>query len=234
MNQVLVKNLQVNRSGFKLSAKDFSIEAGEILGVMGTSGSGKSTLLQALAGFVPIENGSINVFGREISQLPPEKRQVSLVFQKPWLFENQTVEENIQFGLRLQGYSKKECQKISHEWLQKMEISELGSRRAWEVSGGQAQRVALARAMAVNFPLLLLDEPFSALDSLLKRGLRTLTRQLVRESRYCAILVSHDWRDMEEVCDSVLVLSDGRPIAYEKTVDLRRSTNPIVQAICED
>lgn len=234
MNQVLVENLEVDRSAFKLELKNLTIDAGQILGVMGQSGSGKSTLLQAIAGFVPIQCGSIKVFGKEIAHLAPEKRRVSLVFQKPWLFENKTVSENISFGLELQGYSKKDRKKISDEWLEKMEIQELGNRRAWEVSGGQAQRVALARAMAVKFPLLLLDEPFSALDAPLKKGLRNLLKQLIRESGFCAIFVSHDWKDIEEVCDRVLILAEGKTLAYEKSTDLKQSNNSYVKAICED
>jgi len=234
MNQVLIENLQVNRAGFNLNLPSMSIGSGDVLGVMGQSGSGKSTLLQAIAGFVPLKSGTINVFGNEISRLSPEKRKVSLVFQKPWLFENQTVLENISFGLKLQGLPKKELQKIAEEWLSKMEIEELKDRRAWELSGGQAQRVALARAMAVNFPLLLLDEPFSALDSPLKKGLRKLVKQLVRDSGFCAILVSHDWRDIEEVCNKVLILGDGKSLAYDTVRELKQNPNQLVKAICED
>jgi ABC-type sulfate/molybdate transport systems ATPase subunit len=234
MNQVLIENLAVNRAGFHLSLERLGIESGEVLGVMGQSGSGKSTLLQALAGFVPLVSGTIKVFGNEISQLAPEKRKVSLVFQKPWLFENQTVLENISFGMKLQGLKKKEFQKTAEEWLRKMEIEELKDRRAWEISGGQAQRVALARAMAVNFPLLLLDEPFSALDSPLKKGLRKLVKQLVRDSGFCAVLVSHDWRDIEEVCHKVLILGEGKGLAYGTVHEVKQNSNPQVRAICED
>lgn len=234
MNNVLLKNLQAKRSGFSLNLERLDIESGEIVGVMGQSGSGKSTLLQALAGFVPLQSGAIEVFGNEISQLAPEKRKVSLVFQKPWLFENQTVLENISFGLKLQGLAKREVQEQAEQWLRKMEIEELKDRRAWEISGGQAQRVALARAMAVNFPLLLLDEPFSALDSPLKKGLRKIVRELARDSGFCGVLVSHDWRDIEEVCNKVLVLAEGKVCAYGTVRDLKQNPDPLVRAICED
>lgn len=234
MNQVLVKNIAVNRGEFQLSIEQIELNPGEILGVMGQSGSGKSTFLQALAGFIPIDSGLIQVFGREISQLSPEKRRVSLVFQKPWLFENQTVIENVAFGLQLQGYNRRDQQKISEEWLEKMEISELRTRRAWEISGGQAQRVALARALAVKFPLILLDEPFSALDSLLKKGMRKLLKQLVRESGFCAIFVSHDWKDIEAVSDQVLILNEGRKVVCDRTANLKENSNPLIKAICEE
>ncbi|NBT58030.1 ATP-binding cassette domain-containing protein [bacterium] len=234
MNQVLIENLKVNRGCFKLSLDRIALNPGEVLGVMGPSGSGKSTLLQAVAGFVPIDAGSIKVSGREVSQLSPEKRKISLVFQRPWLFENQSVLQNVAFGLQLQGYGKKECQKISGEWLEKMEISDLGSRRAWEISGGQAQRVALARALAVQFPLILLDEPFSALDRPLKREMRKLLKSVIQGSGFCAIFVGHDWRDIEEVSDQVLILEEGTPVAFERTCDLKTHPHPLVKAICGD
>jgi ABC-type Fe3+/spermidine/putrescine transport system ATPase subunit len=210
------------------------IQPGEILGVMGKSGSGKTSLLHSIAGFFPIKEGQVSVFGREISRLDPEKRKVALVFQKPWLFEHQTVIENIFFGLKLQGVSKEECIRQAEDWLKKMEIPELRDRKVWELSGGQAQRVSLARALAVGFPLLLLDEPFSALDAPLRKGLRALVRRLVKESGKSAILVSHDWRDIEEAADSVLILDSGRKVAWGTLEEIKASTDSRVKAICEE
>lgn len=234
MTEINISNLFLEKGTFRLQLDSLRIKQGDILGVMGKSGSGKTSLLHSIAGFVPIKEGQVSVFGKEISQLAPEKRKVSLVFQKPWLFENQTVIENIFFGLKLQGVSKEECIRQAEDWLKKMEIAELRDRKVWELSGGQAQRVSLARALAVGFPLLLLDEPFSALDASLRKGLRALVRRLVKESGTSAILVSHDWRDMEEVADSVLILESGKKLAWGTVKDIQASTDPRVKAICEE
>jgi len=234
MTEIKISNLLLERGTFQLQLDALQIQQGEILGVMGKSGSGKTSLLHSIAGFFPIKEGQVSVFGREISRLDPEKRNVALVFQKPWLFEHQTVIENIFFGLKLQGVSKEECIRQAEDWLKKMEIPELRDRKVWELSGGQAQRVSLARALAVGFPLLLLDEPFSALDAPLRKGLRALVRRLVKESGKSAILVSHDWRDIEEAADSVLILDSGRKVAWGSLREIKASTDSRVKAICEE
>jgi|688.fasta_scaffold130032_2 ABC-type Fe3+/spermidine/putrescine transport system ATPase subunit len=234
MTEIKISNLLLERGTFQLQLDALQIQPGEILGVMGKSGSGKTSLLHSIAGFFPIKEGQVSVFGREISRLDPEKRKVALVFQKPWLFEHQTVIENIFFGLKLQGVSKEECIRQAEDWLKKMEIPELRDRKVWELSGGQAQRVSLARALAVGFPLLLLDEPFSALDAPLRKGLRALVRRLVKESGKSAILVSHDWRDIEEAADSVLILDSGRKVAWGTLEEIKASTDSRVKAICEE
>lgn len=234
MNGAVIQRLIFSRGEFNLEIEKVEIQPGEVLGVMGKSGSGKTSLLQAISGFLSVSSGSIQVNGKEIGVLPPEKRGAVLVFQKPWLFEHQTVLENVCFGLKLQGKSKKECSDLAQQWLVKMEISHLENKRAWEISGGEAQRVALARAMAVHFPLILLDEPFSALDAPLRQGLRKLLKELISESKACGILVSHDWKDIQELAERVLVLSGGRVLALEKVSQIQNHSNAEVRAICAD
>lgn len=234
MSGVSIKKISISRGDFSLDLGQLDIKPGEILGVMGKSGSGKTSFLQALSGFVPIRSGSIQVKEVEITGLPPEKRKIALVFQKPWLFEHQTVLENVLFGVKIQGDSKEKCVAAARQWLAKMEISHLENKRVWEISGGEAQRVALARAMAVQFPLVLLDEPFSALDAPLRHGLRKLVKEIITESKTCAILVSHDWKDIQDLAQRVLVLSAGKVLALENVSDIRKHPNPEVLAICAD
>ncbi|NBX93216.1 MAG: ABC transporter ATP-binding protein [Proteobacteria bacterium] len=234
MSEVVISKLQVERKSFALEISSLKLGAGKILGVMGKSGSGKTTLLHAIAGFVSLKYGDVDVFGIRVSELPPEKRKIALVFQKPWLFEHQTVLENVCFGLKLQSLSRSKCEEQARFWLKRMEIESLEKRKIWELSGGQAQRVSLARAMAVKFPLLLLDEPFSALDSPLRKDLRNLLKQIVQESKSCAILVTHDWRDIEGTSDQVLILDQGKELAFGSPEEIRKNPNSRIKAICED
>ncbi|NBW98331.1 ATP-binding cassette domain-containing protein [bacterium] len=114
-----------------------------------------------------------------------------------------------------------------------MQIADLEERKAWEVSGGQAQRVALARAMAVGFPVLLLDEPFSAVEAPLRKDLRKLVRDLIQESQKAAIVVSHDWRDLEELAAHIMVLDRGKIIANETPQNLKTHPDLQIRSICE-
>ena len=148
---------------FEASLDHLEIAPGTIACLMGRSGSGKSTLLNAIAGFIPA-GGEIFLRQRPLHLLPPEKRCMALVFQRSALFPHLNVSGNVEFGLKLQGVPSEERARRSMAWLDRLGMSELGSRRVSEISEGQAQRIALARALAPGFPVLLLDEPFSALD----------------------------------------------------------------------
>ncbi|NBX83084.1 ATP-binding cassette domain-containing protein [bacterium] len=233
MALVNINQLKVRQGAFELSIPELRIEAGQILGVMGKSGAGKTTFLHALMGFLPILSGEIEVKGQSVGNLSTEKRGIALMFQKPWLFEHQTVIENVGFGLAIQGISKEARLTQARDWLKKMQIADLEDRKAWEVSGGQAQRVALARAMAVGFPLLLLDEPFSAVEAPLRKDLRKLVRDLIQESQKAAIVVSHDWRDLEELAAHILVLDRGEIIANETPQNLKTHPDLQIRSICE-
>lgn len=232
MNELVVNQLEVALDNFRLRVDSVKISQGKVLGVMGKSGAGKSTFLQAIAGFVPLISGKVTVSGTEITDLPPEERKVSLVFQRPWLFENRDVLRNVSFGLELQK-DKSDYISRAREWLQKMEIGDLEVRRTWEISGGQAQRVALARALAVEFPVLLLDEPFSALDAPLRKELRKALLELIRQNGIYTIMVSHDPRDMEQLSDKVIVFDAGRIVAEGTCADLKNHAEPSIRAIFE-
>lgn len=233
MALVKINQLKVRQGAFELSIPELRIEAGQILGVMGKSGAGKTTFLHALMGFLPIISGEIEVREQSVGSLPTEKRGIALMFQKPWLFEHQTVIENVGFGLAIQGIPKEVRLSRARDWLHKMRIADLEERKAWEVSGGQAQRVALARAMAVGFPLLLLDEPFSAVEAPLRKDLRKLVKDLIEESQKAAIVVSHDWRDLEELAAHIIVLDRGEVIANEIPQKLKTHPDLKIRSICE-
>lgn len=234
MSKIVINDLLVQRGEFQLGPCHFELAAGEILGVMGRSGSGKTSLLHAIAGFIPLTQGSIMVDERKLDLLPPEQRNISMVFQKPWIFENLNVIENVEFGLKIQRQSAQQARKIALDWLRKLEISELAERMAWQVSGGQAQRVVIARALAVGFPLILLDEPFSALDGVLRRDLRKTIKRLIKEEQYSACFVSHHWKDVKETSDKVLVFHQGKVIAYGSVSEIEKSKNALVRELSSE
>jgi ABC-type Fe3+/spermidine/putrescine transport system ATPase subunit len=185
---------------------------GEIVAVMGPSGSGKSTLLAAIAGFLPAAGGAITWEGADLLSRPPEKRRAAVVFQSAALFPHLTVAGNVEFAPRVQGVPPAERRRRAGEWLGRLGIAELADRRPTQISGGQAQRVALARALAAGFPILLLDEPFSALDAGTRGEARSLVRKLVTESRVACVLVTHDQDDTAAIADRVLALAGGRVV----------------------
>lgn len=194
---LVVRNLELLRGERRFSFPSFSAEAGSLLGVVGPSGSGKSTLLSAIAGFLPVEKGEILVGGAPVTHLPPEKRRTAMVFQKGALFPHLSLQENVEFALRAKGEPKQIRAKAAREWLERMHLLPLADRRGHQVSGGEAQRALLARALIARFPVLLLDEPFSGLDSALRAELRALIATLVKEEKIAALLVTHDPEDVQ-------------------------------------
>lgn len=205
-----LENLQVQRGSFSLTVPSLTVAPGETVAVYGQSGSGKSSLLEAVAGFLPVRAGEIRVGDKSLLGLAPEKRRVGLVFQRAGLFSWMNLEDNVAFGLRVQGVQVDERRQRAREWLARVGLEGFGARYDSQISEGQAQRVALARALIVGFPVLLLDEPFSALDAQTKSHLRALISKLVKESSVAALLVSHDPDDVRALASKVLVLSEGR------------------------
>ena len=182
---------------------NLDIEAGEIVGILGPSGCGKSTLLRAIAGFVEIAKGEICLNNHCLANcqctIPPEKRGVGMVFQDNALFPHLTVEDNIGFGLN--KLSKAERKLRVAELIELIQLQGLEQRFPHELSGGQQQRVALARALAPKPSLILFDEPFSNLDTTLTEHLAVEIRQLLKQQNTAAILVTHNYREAELMCD---------------------------------
>jgi len=230
MNLVL-DQLVAQVGNFKLSIPHLEIHPGEILGVMGRSGTGKSTLLHAVAGFAPVVSGTIRA-EEDLTPLAPERRRSPLVFQRGSLFSHLTVRENVEFGLRAMGMEKNERRQRAGDWLAALRISELSERLPHEISGGQAQRVALARAFSLEWPRLLMDEPFSALDPALREKIRNLTAGFVREKEITAILVTHDLKDLESHADRIAILDEGKLLQVGTIQSLRESpAHPVVSEV---
>jgi molybdate transport system ATP-binding protein len=186
---------------------DLDAQAGEVLVVIGPNGAGKSTLLRAIAGLEP---GRVKVGGRNWSDLDVPRRRVGYVFQDQSLFPHLTALDNVAFGPRARGRSRRESDDAARDWLERFGIADLAHRRPRELSGGQAQRVAIARALATDPEVLLLDEPFTGLDVSVQMALRVELGRHLREFAGIALLVTHDAIDALTLADRVVVLDDGR------------------------
>ena len=187
-----------------------SVEAGEVLALLGPSGCGKTTLLRIIAGFVEQSVGSVLVDGRSIDHLPPNLRRVGIVFQSYALFPHMTVAENVAYGLKARGTASSVVKPRVAELLDTVQLGAMAKRLPKELSGGQQQRVALARALAVEPSVLLLDEPFSALDKNLRLDMQIELKRLQRQLGLTAILVTHDQDEAMGVADRIAVMNAGR------------------------
>ncbi len=189
----------------------FSVKQGQVVCLLGPSGCGKTTALRAIAGFEPVYKGEIELDGRILSTpgntLVPEKRNVGMVFQDYALFPHLNIENNIAFGI--QNLKKEERQTIIKDLLKMVELENYASYYPHQLSGGQQQRVALARAMAPKPGILLMDEPFSNLDTELRRSLSSEVRDILKQNNTTCILVTHDRNEAFTVADEVGVLKDG-------------------------
>jgi ABC-type Fe3+/spermidine/putrescine transport system ATPase subunit len=192
--------------------RDFSlgVNGGELLALLGPSGCGKTTMLKVIAGLLEPAQGEI-LFGDEVfSKVPAEKRGAAMVFQKPLLFPHLTVAENVAFGLRMRKVAREESARRVDEALHMVQLEGYGARRTRELSGGQEQRVSLARALVTNPRVLLLDEPFSALDVGLRIEMRSLVRRLHRHLQVTTVFVTHDQEEAVTMADRIAFLINGR------------------------
>jgi sulfate transport system ATP-binding protein len=190
------------------------IEEGELVALLGPSGGGKTTLLRVLAGLESPDVGAVRIRGQEVTRNGPHARGVGFVFQHYALFREMTVFENVAFGLRVKPRASRPdgatIERKVHELLGLVQLEGLSGRHPDQLSGGQRQRVALARALAVEPKILLLDEPFGALDAKVRRELRSWLRRLHDELHVTTILVTHDQEEAFEIADRVLVIHEGR------------------------
>jgi len=210
---VVVQGLTKHYSpGSAPAISDVSFEApsGGITALLGPSGAGKSTVLRAIAGLELVDHGKIAIEGRDCSHLRVQDRNVGFVFQNYALFEHMTVADNIGFGLRIRRRSRRQIDDRVSELLELIQLPELKRRFPSELSGGQRQRVAFARALAVEPKVLLLDEPFGALDIKVRVELREWLHRLHDEIKITTLLVTHDQTDAFEVAEHVVVLFDGK------------------------
>ncbi|HEY2717486.1 MAG TPA: sulfate ABC transporter ATP-binding protein [Solirubrobacterales bacterium] len=191
---------------------DVSIEVpdGSLTALLGPSGSGKSTLLRAIAGLETLDGGRVLIDGEDVSKKPTQKREVGFVFQHYAAFKHMTVYENVGFGLKIRKQKKDQIAARVHELLELVQLHGLADRYPSQLSGGQRQRMALARALAVEPQVLLLDEPFGALDAKVRKDLRTWLRNLHEEMHVTTIFVTHDQEEAMDVAGQLVVMNRGR------------------------
>jgi sulfate/thiosulfate transport system ATP-binding protein len=195
------------------------IASGELIALLGASGSGKTTLLRAIAGLESIDDGSIRFGDIDATRLSVQERRVGFVFQHYALFKHMNVLDNITFGLRVRKRATRppaaEIRRRGLELLDLVQLNGLERRFPLQLSGGQRQRVALARALAIEPRVLLLDEPFGALDTKVRKELRAWLRQLHDDTGYTTIFVTHDENEAHELADRVVTMADGRIAAAD-------------------
>jgi ABC-type Fe3+/spermidine/putrescine transport system ATPase subunit/nucleotide-binding universal stress UspA family protein len=189
---------------------NLNIEEGEFVSIMGPSGCGKSTLLRMIAGLTEVDAGRVTLHGRDVTELPPARRGVGFVFQSYALFPSLSVAENVEFALAVRGTVREARRRRRDELLELVGLAGLGGRMPRQLSGGQQQRVALARALAHQPEVLLLDEPFGALDAKVRADLRRTIREIQRELKVTTLFVTHDQEEAFELADRLAVLSFGR------------------------
>ncbi|MCZ4556721.1 sulfate ABC transporter ATP-binding protein [Rhodococcus maanshanensis] len=186
------------------------IPAGSLTALLGPSGSGKSTLLRSIAGLENPDSGTITIGGKDVTGVPPQKRDIGFVFQHYAAFKHMTVRDNVAFGLKIRKRPRPEIDKKVNELLEIVGLDGFQHRYPAQLSGGQRQRMALARALAVDPQVLLLDEPFGALDAKVREDLRTWLRRLHDEVHVTTVLVTHDQEEALDVADRIAVLNKGR------------------------
>jgi sulfate transport system ATP-binding protein len=210
-NAIVVQGANKRYGDFvALDNVDFEVPAGSLTALLGPSGSGKSTLLRAIAGLDQPDSGTITINGRDVTRVPPQRRDIGFVFQHYAAFKHMTVRDNVAFGLKIRRRPKAEVADKVDNLLKTVGLSGFQGRYPNQLSGGQRQRMALARALAVDPQVLLLDEPFGALDAKVREDLRAWLRRLHDEVHVTTVLVTHDQAEALDVADRIAVLRDGR------------------------
>jgi sulfate/thiosulfate transport system ATP-binding protein len=208
---IRVSGVSKSFGGFEaLKGVSLDIRSGSLTALLGPSGGGKSTLLRVIAGLEQPDAGKVDIDGIDATALPPQRRGVGFVFQHYAAFKHMTVRRNIAFGLQIRKFDKPEIKRRVDELLELVHLEQFADRYPAQLSGGQRQRMALARALAVEPKVLLLDEPFGALDAQVRKELRTWLRRLHDEVHVTTVFVTHDQEEALEVADSIVVMADGQ------------------------
>ena len=208
---------------------DLDVAAGEFVALLGPSGSGKTTILMSIAGFETPDSGRIQIGGRDVTGVPPNKRDIGMVFQRYALFPHMTVAENIAFPLKMRDVNRRAAAAQVESALAMVRLEGYGGRRISQLSGGQQQRVALARALVYNPALLLMDEPLGALDKNLREEMQLEIKRLQKKLGTTVVYVTHDQSEALTMADRIAVMNEGRIQQYAPPKDVYdRPTNAFV------
>ena len=208
---VELRNINKSFGSFKASDNvSFGIEKGRLIGLLGPSGSGKTTILRMIAGLENPDSGEIVIDGKVVNNIPASERGIGFVFQNYALFRYMTVYDNIAFGLKVKKWDKEKIRERVFELMKLIGLEGLEKRYPSQLSGGQRQRVAFARALAPNPQLLLLDEPFAAIDAKVRQELRSWLKKMIEKLGVTSIFVTHDQDEAIEVADEIIITNKGR------------------------
>jgi ABC-type Fe3+/spermidine/putrescine transport system ATPase subunit len=213
-----------------LQGVDLALPRSQTLALLGPSGCGKTTLLRTIAGLVVAQAGRVHIAGRDVAGLPPQTRGIGMMFQSYALFPNLSVRDNIAFGPLAQGWTPARAAARTEELLALIELREHGDKHPGQLSGGQRQRVAMARALAPQPALLLMDEPFSAIDESFRVPLRRSFRALQQALSQSCVMVTHDREEAFELADHVAVMLDGRIARIDTPAGLLRQPGALAVA----
>ncbi len=221
---VELKNINKSFGDFKASDNvSFGIEKGKLIGLLGPSGSGKTTILRMIAGLEQPDGGDIIIDGKVVNDIPASQRGIGFVFQSYALFRYMTVYDNIAFGLKVKKADRKFIHERVQELISLVGLSGLEKRYPSQLSGGHKQRVAFARALAPNPQLLLLDEPFAAIDAKVRQELRSWLRDMITKLGVTSIFVTHDQDEAIEVADEIIITNKGRVEQIGTPLEVYRS-----------
>ena len=207
---IQMNNLNINLADFNLTDINLNIEKNQFFVLMGPTGAGKTVLLEAIAGLLPVKKGNIIIDNKDITQMPPEKRGISLMYQDFSLFPHLNVRQNIIYGLKYQHINKTDTQQRLDRLGRQLNLRNLLSRYPDTLSGGEIQRITLARALIVKPKVLLLDEPISSLDPNFREEIRNLLRELHATSKTTFLMVTHDFVEALSLADQAAILNNGR------------------------
>src|SRR5919198_5094346 len=218
-----LKKVYPNQDYPAFDGVSFEVEDGELFALLGPSGCGKTTTLRLIGGFLEADAGSVEIQGKDVTQDPPYARPTNTVFQAYALFPHMNVSSNVEFGLKMEGVGGAERAKRVGDALRLVGLEEKARRRINELSGGQQQRAALARAIVKNPAVLLLDEPFGALDLKLRRQMQDEIVQLKRSMRTTFVHVTHDQEEACAIADRIAVMQEGKIVQVDSPLELYRS-----------
>ena len=224
MKEIKIDEFTVRRGNFLLKPVSLTIKKGEIFAILGYTGSGKTVLLEAVAGMFSGDSGRILYDGEDVSGVPPGKRGIGIVYQNHGLFPHMTVAENIGYGMKMNHYDKKERTRRTEELLELLSITHIKDQYPGTLSGGESQRTALARALALRPGVLLLDEPFSALDPSTRRILYRELLAIHKQFECTIIFVTHDFKEASILADRIGILLDGELLAVTGGKELMEHT----------